>query len=574
MALPNPIPDNPNKWAGWKDFNSPNLYARLCLDFSSNATPDVIEDHCRQILVWWQKKLPLKNQPSNPMAQLLRGGLDEAPQFLAEARTKLLDPTERARIDEKIHGELLGKALDEFKKLLDFTLADKRLTKDSEDKLRIAGEGLGLGQAKIDETVAAALESAGAVRVVDQPPPIPAPMPAPVTAPAPAAPAASGSPADEFRRILKMSRLCLDGEEMSDDQRDAMCNLGESLGLTGGDAEDIIDEYLEVMASSPMSPAVKSQPRAPAAKAQPAVPNRHPPSAPSPVDARAAAQAKAAAQVAIRPPAPAAVVKKEAPIEINISPAALAMERAKFPNFTSPIGLEMFLIPSGRFVMGREDAGAQPNEGPETPVVLSCYYMARLPITNEQYEMFDPSHAAKRAPWADGRHPVLYVSWTEAVAFCEWLRKREGKTYRLPTEAEWEFSARGQDGRIFPWGSWSSVGQFANFADLRTNFPWRDSSIDDGFAETAPVGSFPRGASPFGIEDLSGNVFEWCLDFYQPYKGREILNPRSTVRGHQRVYRGGSWKSRMSSLRATARAFNEPAYLGNDVGFRIVCECA
>ncbi len=579
MALPNPIPDNPNRWAGWKNYNSPDFYERLCLDFSSNATPDVIEDHCRQILVWWQKKLPLKNQPSNPMAQMLRGGLDDAPGFLAEARTKLLDRKERAKIDEEIHGKLLGKAVEEFQKLLDFTLADKRLTKDSEEKLRIAGGGLGLSQEKIDETVAAALERTGSVRVVDQPPPEPAPIPGPASAPIPitvptlavaAAPAASGRPSDEFRRILKMSRLCLDGDEMSDDQRDAMCNLGESLGLTGGEAEDLIDEYMEGMASMPM---------APAGKAPSAAHGRPASVAPSPVAARAAAQAKASAPAAIRPPAspappiPDPVAKKEPLIEINLSPAALAMDRAKYANFTSKIGLEMFLIPSGRFTMGSEEPGAQPNEGPVTPVVLSRFYMSRLPVTNEQYEVFDPTHAVKRAPWADGRHPVLYVSWNEAAAFCEWLSKREGKTFRLPTEAEWEFSARGHDGRIFPWGSWNSVGQYANFADVRTNFPWRDVSVDDGFAETAPAGSFPRGASPFGIEDLAGNVFEWCLDCYEPYKGKEILNPRA-VKGRQHVYRGGSWKSRMSSLRATARAFNEPSYLANDVGFRIVCECA
>ena len=99
MALPNPLPDNPLKWLGWKTYNSANFYSRLCLDYSSNATPEMVEDHCRQLLVWWQKKLPLKSQPSNPMAQLLRQGLDEAPHFLAEARTKLLDPKERARID-------------------------------------------------------------------------------------------------------------------------------------------------------------------------------------------------------------------------------------------------------------------------------------------------------------------------------------------------------------------------------------------------------------------------------------------------------------------------------------------
>ncbi len=581
MALPNPIPDNPNKWAGWKNYNSPDLYERLCLDFSSNATAEVIEDHCRQILVWWQKKLPLKNQPSNPMAQMLRGGMDDAPGFLAEARTKLLDPKERAQIDEELHGKLIAKAIVEFQKLLDFTLADKRLTDSEEEKLRVAGAGLGLSKQDIDGAIADGLERTGSVRFAEAS--LPEPPPASVTpsAPAPApvsgvvavseslaAPATSSSPADEFRRILKMSRLCLDGDEMSDDQRDAMCNMGESLGLTGGEAEDIIDEYTEEMASAPVGSAAKA-PSAGHARPAPAVA--------SPAAARGVAQAKAPAPVANRPPTQAAPPtpppKIEPKKEINLSPAALAMERAKYPNFTNKEGVELFLIPSSRFVMGSEDPGSQPNEAPVTPVVLSRFYMARLPITNEQYEVFNPTHAAKRAPWADGRHPVLYVSWNEAVAYCEWLSKREGKAYRLPSEAEWEFCARGQDGRIFPWGNWNSVGQYANFADVRTNFPWRDATVDDGFAETAPVGSFPRGASPFGIEDLSGNVFEWCLDSYDPYKGREVSNPRSG-KGHQRVYRGGSWKSRMSSLRATARAFNEPSYLANDVGFRIACECA
>ncbi|HWB59291.1 MAG TPA: hypothetical protein VG733_07355, partial [Chthoniobacteraceae bacterium] len=90
MSLPSPIPDNPIRWDGWKFYNSENFYERLCLSFDSNPSDHQIEDHCRQLLVWWQKKLPLKNQPSNPMAQLLRAGLDEAPQCLVEARTELL----------------------------------------------------------------------------------------------------------------------------------------------------------------------------------------------------------------------------------------------------------------------------------------------------------------------------------------------------------------------------------------------------------------------------------------------------------------------------------------------------
>jgi formylglycine-generating enzyme required for sulfatase activity len=87
------------------------------------------------------------------------------------------------------------------------------------------------------------------------------------------------------------------------------------------------------------------------------------------------------------------------------------------------------------------------------------------------------------------------------------------------------------------------------------------------------VGSFPRGASPFGIEDMSGNVFEWCLDTFEPYKTKERVNPRTTMNSTKRIYRGGSWKSRVSNLRTTARNFNLPNYSSNDVGFRIVCEC-
>ena len=125
-----------------------------------------------------------------------------------------------------------------------------------------------------------------------------------------------------------------------------------------------------------------------------------------------------------------------------------------------------------------------------------------------------------------------------------------------------------------PVGRPSGCGHFANFADQRTNFAWKDGNIDDGWAETSPVGSYPRGVSPFGLEDMAGNVFEWCLDFFDVYRGRHRVNPRGPMSGTKRIYRGGSWKSRAASLRASARAFNVPEYLSNDVGFRVICECA
>ena len=157
--------------------------------------------------------------------------------------------------------------------------------------------------------------------------------------------------------------------------------------------------------------------------------------------------------------------------------------------------------------------------------------------------------------------------------FCQWLSARDGRKYRLPTEPEWEYAARGMDGRTFPWGERFDAGNLANFADKQTNFAWRDPNIDDGFAESAPVGSFPRGASPFGIEDMAGNVFEWCLDYFENYKGKDRVNPRGPSMGSKRIYRGGSWKSRVSNLRTTARNHNLPDYSSNDVGFRVLCEC-
>lgn len=235
--------------------------------------------------------------------------------------------------------------------------------------------------------------------------------------------------------------------------------------------------------------------------------------------------------------------------------------------------MEIFLIPAGKFEMGSISLDAQQNEQPITPVTLSCFYMSRFPVTNAQYEKFDPTHRNKRAPWANDNHPVVYVSWREAEEFCKWLGRKEGKNYRLPTEAEWEYAARGEDGRLYPWGNQLTAGNLANFADARSNFVWRDLKIDDGFAESAPVGMYPRGSSPFGIEDMAGNVFEWCADAPDAYRGREVVNPPPARLGANRVFRGGSWKSRAASLRSTARSSNAPTSFANDVGFRIVCDC-
>lgn len=547
MALPDPLPDNPLRWDGWKNYNSDDLYARLCLSFESNPNAEQIEANCRQLLVWWQKKLPLKNQPSNPISQMLRGGLDEAPVFLAEARTQLLDAEGRAVFDRQLHVRIVEQALGEFKKVLAFALGDNTLREEEEQRLYERGRGLGLSRDEMKEAIDAELVRLGAVRVSAA---TPVQI---VAAPAPMAPAAAGSPEsrtpfDEFRRMLRLSKLSLDGDEMTDDQRDALCNMGESLGLTGGQAEDLIDEYHEETSGLPPPPPASTKPVAVTVRPAPPMVAKKP-----------------------APPAPSAVPRKVA--AINVSPLARAQERQNFPKFSNTLTMEMLLVPSGQFLMGSAEPDAAEHEKPLTPISLSCFYMARHPVTNAQFEQFDPSHRNKRAPWANDEHPVVYVNSREAEKFCHWLSTREGKKYRLPTESEWEYAARGSENLTFPWGGRLDAGHYANFADKRTAFAWRDPVIDDGFAETSPVGSYPRGASPFGIEDLAGNVFEWCADYFEAYKGKERTNPRGLSGGMKRIYRGGSWKSRPGNLRTSARNFNLPDYSSNDVGFRVVCEC-
>ncbi len=531
MALPSPLPDSPTKWDGWKNYNSTNPYERLCLAFEANPSDFQIEENCRQLLVWWQKKLPLKNQPSNPLTQLLRNGLDEAPRFLAEARMELLDAAARARVDDHLRARMKEKATAEFVKFFSFAVTGGALSPADEANLYKLGQESGLSREELTGIIEAELARTGASRYVPPPPP---PVPEPLVA-LRAGSSKGASPSDEFRRMLLLTGL--KDDDMTDDQRDALCNMGENLGLSGGEAEDLIDEYLELDAPKPKPP-----------------------------------------------PAPVRPVKKEAPPAAKSAPAperrvpeqnafSRAQERAKYPNFKNILGMEMLLVQSGSFFMGSTAYEAAPNEQPVSKVTLSCFYMSRFPVTNADYEQFDPRHASKRAQGAGGNHPVIHVTSLEAMEFCRRLSLRERRKYRLPTEAEWEYAARGMDGRSYPWGEGLERGDLANLADVNTAFAWRDPNINDGYAETAPVGSYPRGASPFGLEDMAGNIWEWCSDFFEAYKGKEAKNPRGPMNGARRVYRGGSWKSRGTSLRATTRNFNMCAYSSNDVGFRIVCEC-
>ena len=532
-TFPQPLPDDPQKWDGWSKYKSPNFYERLCLDPRANPSNEIIEEHCRELMRWWQKKLPLKNQPSNPLAQLLRPGLDESSHYLTEARVELLDPSRRRRVDSDLAAQANEQSMIELHKYLAFALADGVLTADEEKNLLRFGSEHGISAVEVTAAIEAELEDTGAQRVAARTASVDI-SPSDAAGSRPGA----GDPRGEFLNMLRLSGLDSDG--MADDTRDAFINMAENLGMDAGDAEDVVDLYLEEADALSNAAAL-------------------------PLSAQLVpTQSRPAAPVA----APKTIMPVPLPATTRPDP-----DRAKFTNFVNSTGGEMFFIPSGEFVMGSDAADAGPNERPLTKITVSRFYMSRHPVTNAQYEQFDRSHNRKRAAGAGDRHPVVYVSSVDAIKFCQWLSTLERKKYRLATEAEWEYAARGTDGRKYPWGNHGRRPDLANFADRNTVFAWSDREIDDGFAESSPVGAFPFGASPFGMEDMAGNVWEWCLDFLDSYRGTPRVNPRGPTTGVKRIYRGGSWKSRFNSLRATARSSNAPDYSCNDLGFRIVCEC-
>ena len=173
-----------------------------------------------------------------------------------------------------------------------------------------------------------------------------------------------------------------------------------------------------------------------------------------------------------------------------------------------------------------------PDEGPEHVVNLKRYYIDIYEVTNLQYKAFidatgrrSPKHFRNRTyPKGKADHPVTYVGWKDAVAYCKWAGKR------LPTDAEWEKAARGTKGRIFPWGN--------EFEVERANTPQRWQVLGkDG--DTTPVGSFPEGKSPYGLYDMSGNVWEWTSSWYLAYPGN--THPTENYGKKYKTLKGGSW---------------------------------
>jgi eukaryotic-like serine/threonine-protein kinase len=267
-------------------------------------------------------------------------------------------------------------------------------------------------------------------------------------------------------------------------------------------------------------------------------------------------------------------------------------------------GMRMVYVPAGEFYMGyQEYTASDPRydlQFPKHIVALDSYWMDKTEVTNAMFSKFVDAtgyvtEAEKRgnghvalpkvywkrvdgASWENPlgpdsnikklkKHPVVQVSWNDANAYCQWAGRR------LPTEAEWEKAARGLDLRIYPWGNTEWTGELANLPDKNfaqyIDFAAVKSEVDDGYTYTAPVGSYPKGASPYGVLDMAGNVWEWVYDWI----GKEYIsdapaeNPSGPSSGVMRVIRGMSWDIDYGES-AIYRQNNWPDQSSASLGFR------
>lgn len=225
-------------------------------------------------------------------------------------------------------------------------------------------------------------------------------------------------------------------------------------------------------------------------------------------------------------------------------------------------------IPAGPFLMGSDkevDKDAEEEELPQRKVELSVYAISKYPVTVAQYRAFaEDTNRELDDDWQEWNrydtHPVVEVSWFDAVAYCEWLtiKMRErgfDHTIRLPTEAQWEKAARGSDGRIYPWGDKADPNKM--------NF------YETGIVTTSPVGCFPGGKSPYGLHEIAGNVWEWCQDWYAEYSKNASVELTIPEEGRAFVVRGGSWNLTARLCRSACRGWRVPVIRDSNLGFRL-----
>lgn len=240
-------------------------------------------------------------------------------------------------------------------------------------------------------------------------------------------------------------------------------------------------------------------------------------------------------------------------------------------------GMEFVFIKGGCFAMGDSIGDGDPNERPVHQVCVGDFSIGKNEVTNAQYRQFAPGHNSGTVDGAElngDSQPVVNVSWEDAVAFAKWLSDKSGQSYRLPTEAEWEYAARGGTTQSRYWGNGLDQScRYANVADLtaRKQRPkWTTFACDDHHAVSAPVGSFM--ANGYGLHDMLGNVWEWCEDVYnsEAYAKLPKDNPVYQGAGEYRVMRGGGWSNGPLGIRSSHRVGLSPDFGHHALGFRLV----
>ena len=284
---------------------------------------------------------------------------------------------------------------------------------------------------------------------------------------------------------------------------------------------------------------------------------------------------------------------------------ASALPSQKIIELGDGVRLELVLIPAGSFVMG-DDSGLDDEKPVHKLTITKPFYLGRCEVTIEQFCRFveetgyatdaekgtgfqgafawnsstmefgmNAEHSWRSTGFAQsGSHPVVNVSWNDAMAFCKWLSNEQGDTYRLPTEAEWEYACRAGTTTRYSHGDDSegvaSVGNLADAA-FKEQFPGLKSAINanDGYAYTSPAGNFLP--NPFGLYDMHGNVWEWCADWYDAeyYARSPTNNPAGPVTGEERVYRGGGWFNCARGFRSASRSAGLPENRHLTLGFRV-----
>lgn len=293
-----------------------------------------------------------------------------------------------------------------------------------------------------------------------------------------------------------------------------------------------------------------------------------------------------------------------------------------------PQGPTMIFVPGGTFRMGN-DALGEGGAAPAHKVTLSPYWISKYPVTIGDFRRFVEAESyvtnvelvEHPGPWVydfeirgfrpqsghrwdnafhqvterfpeltiNESHPAANLSWYDCIAYGNWMADETGLPFTLPSEAEWEFAARGSDGRTYPWGNQEPDGTRANYADetFERYFPGTEQSIvhqgvDDGFAITSPVGSFPAGRSPFGGLDMAGNLTEWVFDGDYDYSAEAQIDPIQLTSSGIRMQKAGFWAGSAGRFNATpdeiehghnirsdARQGDDPASADDHLGCRL-----